>query len=258
MDYLGERGSARLSEVTRDLEMSRATTFRTLATLERHGYVTHRREARSFRLGPTISELARGLAATSLAELGSPALSDLHARTGETVNLALLRRDRLVYAAIVEGRHSLRMSGRVGDAVPLHATALGKAVLASLPAGRRDRLLGPPPWDAFTPGTITDRDRLGDELDGIAERGFAVDVEEMDIGAACVAAAIEGEEREPLGALSISAVTARHSEADMVELGPSVRRWADAIGRTVREGRTDVGADTRAAEDRSTHGVTAR
>ncbi|MCY7419757.1 MAG: IclR family transcriptional regulator [Chloroflexi bacterium] len=206
MEYLGDRGDARLIEVSRDLDLSRATAFRTLSTLERRGFVRHHRDRMTYSLGPTISDLARGVAAVSLVEVASAALDDLSQRTGETVNLGVLRRGRLMYAAIVDGSYPLRMSAEVSAVIPFHATALGKAVLARLPGRKRRALVGPGPYEVFTKRTLTTWPELDAELSRTELRGFAIDDEESDIGAVCVAAAVIGPAGDPVGAISVSAV----------------------------------------------------
>ncbi len=235
MEYLGDKGDARLIEVSRDLELSRATAFRTLSTLERRGFVRHRRERMTYSLGPTIAELARGVAAVSLVELAAAALDDLSQRTGETVNLGILRRGRLTYASIVEGSYPLRMSAEEGQVIPLHATALGKSVLARLPMHRRSALVGPGPYESFTVRTITGWSALDAELARTQERGFAIDDEESDVGAVCVAAAVVGPAGDPVGAISVSAVAARIRASGIDTVGHLVRGWAERLGRDLAE-----------------------
>ena len=166
---------------------------------------------------------------SSVLRLAAPAMAELRASTGETVNLALLRRGTIVYAAIFDGVHALRMQASVGAVVPAHATAIGKAILAALPPDRREALLPPEPYPAHTANTITTRQELTRELTSVRSRGYAVDNQEEEIGAACLAAPILGSDGRPLGAISVSGLAARLPERDRPELGALVARWCGDI-----------------------------
>jgi IclR family acetate operon transcriptional repressor len=156
---------------------------------------------------------------------------DLRHSSGETVNLALFRGGRLVYVDIVEGNHALRMSGSVGEEVPLHSTALGKATLAALPVENRRSLLGKEPYPSYTNRTYTTWEQLNADLKDVEARGYAVDLEEMDFGAACVAAAILGTGGHPVGALSVAGLAARFSSEDRKTVGELVAKWCKRINQ---------------------------
>ena len=165
LEILAEREAIKLAELPDLLETSRATAFRLLKTLQERGYVEHVSSQSAYRLGPSALLLATRSQSFSLVRVAEPALRDFAQRTGETVNLALFRGGHLHYVEIVEGRHALRMSGSIGQAAPIHSTALGKAILAVLPANRRRALLGDEPWggvhskDADDMGRPRTRDR---------------------------------------------------------------------------------------------------
>lgn len=229
LELLGERGVVRLGEVIKELSTSRATAFRMLATLQNRGYVEHVRAERVYRLGPAVRTLAARSDTSSLLDLAAPAMEQLRASTAETVNLALLRRGRIIYAAILEGPHQLRMAATIDQEVPVHAAALGKAILASLPLDQRDVFLQPEPYRVLTKRTITRRSDLEKELALTSTRGYAVDDEEAEVGAACLAAAILGSDGLPVGAISISGLAARMPETNRPILGREIRRWCDRI-----------------------------
>jgi DNA-binding IclR family transcriptional regulator len=229
LELLGERGVVRLGEVIKELSTSRATAFRMLATLQNRGYVEHVRAERVYRLGPALRTLAARSDTASLLDLAAPAMEHLRSSTAETVNLALLRRGRIVYASILEGVHALRMAATIDQEVPVHAAALGKAILASLPADQREAFLRPEPYRALTRRTITRRHDLEQELALTSARGYAVDDEEAEVGAACLAAPILGSDGLPVGAISVSGLAARMPEANRPILGDEIRRCCDEI-----------------------------
>lgn len=246
LELLADRGEIRLGELAREVDVSRATAFRVLATLQNRGYVEHIRSQRVYRLGSALRGLAARSDTSSVLSLAAPAMEQLRATTSETVNLALVRRRRIVYEAILEGVYSLRMSATVGEEVPAHAAAIGKAILASLPPERRAVFLGPEPYRALTQRTPTRMRDLAAELDRVRARGYAIDDQEVEVGAACVAAPILGSDGLPVGAISVSGLAARLPDAARPALGLQVRRWCDRISAAL--GFAGATADGRAAE----------
>lgn len=229
LELLASQGELRLGEVVTELRTSRATAFRMLAVLQSRGYVEHIRSDRVYRLGSAVKVLAAQSDASSIIELAAPAMEHLHASTSETVNLALLRRGRIIYAAIREGSYALRMAATIGEEVPPHAASLGKAILAALPLDRRQSYLQTEPYSALAKRTITRRSDLEKELSLIAARGYAVDDEETEMGAACVGAPILGSDGMPVAAISVSGLAARIPEESWPVLGREVRSWCDHI-----------------------------
>ncbi len=245
LELIAARGDVRMAEVAEELGISRATVFRILAALQNHGYVEHVRADRSYRLGPALGALAARSDSSSVIDLAVLAMAHLRVMTPETLNLALLRRGRLVYVSIVDGVHLLRMSATVGDEIALHATSLGKAVLASMPPAQQEPVLSAEPYPAFTPRTITRRRDLERDLALTRERGFAMEEEEQEVGAACVAAAIPGRRGSPIGAISISGLATRLPEPMRSTLGGELRRCCDRISAELGYGHPTiiVGAD---------------
>ena len=229
LEFLADRDQAKLVEIADHLGVSRATAFRVITALESYGYVEHDRAEHVFRLGPGVRALAARSNATSLVRLAGPAMSSLRESTSETVNLAVLSRGRITYAAIIDGAFALRMLAKVGDEIPAHATAIGKAISASLPAVERSALLGPEPYARFTELTITGSREFEAELSRARGLGFATDDGEVEVGAACVAAPIVGSDGHPLGAISISGTAQRMPSARRSEFGLLIKRWCDGI-----------------------------
>jgi IclR family acetate operon transcriptional repressor len=236
LESLGERRELRLIEVAVLLQVSRPTAFRLLATLEAKGYVEHARG--EHRLGQAVLVLAARAEAESVVRLAEPALSDLRALSGETANLALVHRTTIVYAAILDGVHTLRMSAKIGEKLPPHATALGKAVLSRLPPRVIVNFVGQEPFRRYTPNTILGRDRLAAELEQVRRRGYATDDEECETGASCVACAVIGLDGSPVGGISVSGLAARMSPQVRADLGETVRSWCERVSEQLGDSRT--------------------
>jgi IclR family acetate operon transcriptional repressor len=231
LELLADRGEASLAELSSALHVSRATMFRTFAVLQERGYVEHVRTERAYRLGPQVAALGARAGSTSVVRLAEPALLELQAATGETVNLALLRGRRIVYAAIAEGAYAMRMAAAVGQEVPGHATALGKAILARLPVSHAQSILGREPYQALTPHTKQRWIDLEPALTAVRARGYAEDHEEAEAYVACMAAPILGSDGYPVGAMSVSALTARMTKGAGRQVAALVREKAGGISR---------------------------
>ena len=230
LEYLAQHGPSAQADIREYLGVSRATAFRVIAALQGRGYVEHIPAEHRYRLGPALLDMTKNAELSSVVEQATIAMGELRHATGETVNLGLLRQGRITYAAIFDGRHALRMQATVGDEVPPHATALGKAVLAALPGAERAALLGPEPYARYTPQTIVSASQLEGELARVVVQGYATDQQEVEVGAECIAAAILGSNGRPIGGISVSAVSARMPKgAARRELGQVIADWCAKI-----------------------------
>src|SRR6266513_2214100 len=164
----------------------------------------------------TVHRLASTLLEEGLLELGAmvrrkmdftmearPFLRTLMEKTGETVHLAILDHDSILYVITHESKQALRMGSKVGTRVPVHSTAVGKALLAFLPEDELERIIarGLP---ASTPRTIVDAKALRRELATVRTRSYAVDDEESEIGLRSIAAPIRIYSGNVVAAISIA------------------------------------------------------
>jgi IclR family acetate operon transcriptional repressor len=137
-----------------------------------------------------------------------PFLRDLAEKTKETVHMAFLDRDEIVYIDKVEIDHNpsgLRMASRVGLRNPAHSCAMGKVLLSYLPEEEVDRVIEEKGLVKRTEHTITDPHQLKKQLNLVRTQGYAVDDEENEMGIRCVAAPLYNEIGKVVAAISISA-----------------------------------------------------
>lgn len=216
LDFIAERGSATLNGLAEELDVSRPTAFRMLATLQGRHYITHSPAEHLYRLGPVFSSLSRRWVDTTLAHEARALMAELSGLTRETINLAVIRNTTLYYELSMEATRALRVSSTEGSVAPYTSTALGKAVLSHIDqAAWRDRL-GDEPYVPATSNSILTSEALAREIAITRERGYATDREESVLGVSCVAAAFLGPDGQPLGALSVEAPTSRTS-AQIIE-----------------------------------------
>jgi IclR family transcriptional regulator, acetate operon repressor len=220
-----------------------STAYRLLSTLMEHGYVRRNPSTGHFHVGYKLLELAASAAHDTevLRAIVRPYLDALRNATDETANLVVPDGVSVVYIDQVESARAIRMFTAIGRRVPLHASASGKAILASsssksLLADRETAGLA-----ALTPHTLITSRALEHDLDRTRTRGFAIDNEEHDLGVVCVAAAIIGHDGEPTAALSVSGPSERMRAADLDALGAIVRTHSLEASR-------DLGAGSRPSD----------
>lgn len=187
------------SELSASTGLAKSTTSRLLFALERSGLV--RRDSNGgYEPGELFLRYAgRGGRELGLVELSREHLEQLGAATGETINLGVARRGHVEQLAQVDGRYIIGATSWVGRPVPLHATALGKVLLAfhgaTLLAGRLVRCTGK---------TITTRAELAADLAEVRRRGYAVAIDELEMGLVAVAAPVFRGDGSIVAALSVS------------------------------------------------------
>ncbi|HSK61516.1 MAG TPA: IclR family transcriptional regulator [Actinomycetospora sp.] len=227
LDHLADHGGrATLSELAAASGLPAASVHRLLATLVAQGHV--RREAgRRYALGPRLVRLG-DVAGHVLGEGVGPVLRELVAATGESANLAGLDGDVAVYLAQAPSPHPMRMFTEIGRRVPLHATGVGKALLAAMAPQAADALVARTGMPARTPATLTDPAALGEELAAARRRGWVLDEGEQEVGVRCVAAPVPGAPTPC--AVSVSGPAARFSPGEAERAGPAVVAAAVRLG----------------------------
>jgi DNA-binding IclR family transcriptional regulator len=203
-----------LTEICRRAGLPLATGHRLIAELVGGGFLERLPDA-SYRAGIRLWQIGiQAAEPRELRELALPYMMDLYAETRENVQLAVLHDDRALYLERLRGPKSVPVVTRVAAELSLHATAVGKALLAFGPAEIVERVIGSG-LTAHTPSTIVDPARLRAELAEVRRSGLAYTYEEMSIGTCSVAAPVGA--GEPIAALSV--VAWRHS-ADVNASGP--------------------------------------
>jgi len=213
------------SELAHRTGLAKSTTSRLLLALERARLV--RREDGTFRAGELFDRYAwRAGGDAGLGRLAQPLLERLGAVTGETVNLGVAHGEAVEQIAQVDSAYLLGATNWVGRRVPLHASAIGKVLLAygaaELPPGRLERC---------TPRTVTARATLRLELEEVRGRGFAVTDEELESGLVALAAPVFGRAGPPVAAVSVSAPASRLSSRDLPGAAAACMSAASELSR---------------------------
>lgn len=221
------QGSATAGELKATTGLAGPTVHRLLHTLLHLG-VIHQLPDRRYALGANLVPL--GEAATrQLGGLAVPQMQSLVAELGESVNMAAMESETVVYIAQAPSPHSMRMFTEVGRRAYMHSTGVGKAMLATMEPDRVREVLASTGMPAMTPKTLTKTEALLEQLPVIAQQGYALDDEEQELGVRCLAVPIQqGPTR--MG-LSISGPTARMDDSFVRHAVPLMTRTAAEISR---------------------------
>jgi|EndMetStandDraft_5_1072996.scaffolds.fasta_scaffold50518_1 IclR family transcriptional regulator, acetate operon repressor len=223
-----------LTDLAQRAGLAPSTAHRILASLEAHQFVFHDEERGLWLIGVGAFEVGTAfLRNRRLAGIGRVVMHELMEATGETVNLGIEDGGEVVFISQVESHSALRAFFRAGSRAPIHASGVGKTLLAEMTEARVREILYKRGLAKFTDRTLVAPADLFRELAVIARRGWGVDDEERNLGMRCVAAAIFNEYGEAIAGVSVSGPTVRITPERTQELGPQVKRAAEAITASI-------------------------
>ena len=212
LDTLGnhENGTS-IAVLSKDLKMGKSTIHRLLATLREFDLVWFDASTSNYALGARILRWGDLLVRQNLlVRHGLPILRELVQVCHETAYLAVREGVEVIYVAQHEILERLRMNEAVGNRVPAHCTALGKALLSTLAEEEFFELYrNVDTLKMVTPNSITDKRRLWDHLQKIRQDGVAYDFEENVIGGVCLGTVVRNHAGLPVAAMSVSTPTQR-------------------------------------------------
>ncbi len=223
-------GGLTLTEVAQVVGLPASTAHRLLTTLEVERYVRFDPDGRVWSVG--VQAFVTGCAFTktrSLVGLARPHMRRLMEDSGETVNLAEEDGGEAVYLAQVECRQMMRAFARPGSRVPMHCSAVGKAILSAMSDRSLAKLLHRRGMPRLTVKTIGSPGALRTDLGRARAIGYAIDDEEHAVGLRCIGAPIFDETGEVVGAISASGPMARVVDERIAALGALVLEAARMV-----------------------------
>lgn len=211
-----------ISSLANRLGLAKSTVHRLATTLIDAGILEQNPETGKYRLGLLVFELGSLVRRKiDVYNEAKPWLFALRDQTGETVHLAVLGRQGLVYINFIESQKAIRMSTGLGQRKPLHCTAEGKALLAFQPAETIERVIAAG-LERLTPKTITDPAILRDELAVVRARGYATDDEESEPGMRCIAAPVRDDSGNVTAAVGIAGPVQRLTKKMLLSHAPAL------------------------------------
>jgi len=228
-----------LKDLAAQAALPKPTAFRILDTLLSLGYAEQDAATQQFMLGSKFLTFVKSSGTgADIVTLAAPYMERLGKTYGETINLARLTGNQIIYVRVLESDHSFRISDNIGDRASVHSTAIGKAIAAFLPEPLLKEILNNTTYTPFTRKTIADEASLRKHLVLVKEQGYSVDDEEGHDGVLCVGAPIFNKDHTPFAAMSISMPKVRAKKKvleDMIRDLPKV-----AIQLSLDLGVTDI------------------
>ena len=236
-EYLSTHQGLPLSQLASDLDQSPATVYRVLVTLETRGLVEFDPEEQFWHIGSRAFVIGtRFLRRTSLVDRARPILRDLMEATGETANLGVERGGKVLFLNQVETHESIRAFFPPGTLSDMHASGIGKALLANMEPRRLKAWLRDRDLARFTQHTIADPDALIDELELTRARGYSIDAEEKNIGMRCIAAPVYNMYGEVVAGISVSGPTSRIGLLSIEDISATVMQAARDLSQAIGGG----------------------
>jgi len=221
----------RFTDITEETGLTKTTVHRILSTLVDQNFISG--DARGgYRPGPRVLALAgRALDSIDISSLAQPFVDELVANVDCTVHVGVASGDEIVYVIRTDSSKPYRMRSRVGLSLPMHSSGIGKVVLAGRPDQEILRLAERTGLPARTKATITEPEKLLEDIRATRARGYALDLGENEDGTVCVSAPIYDHTNRVTHGLSISSIALEHPARTIETLAPAAMATAAKISR---------------------------
>jgi IclR family KDG regulon transcriptional repressor len=221
-----------LTEISEKVGINKSTVHRLLATLEGKRFLIRHTATGKYHLGYRFLEMSSGIMSDIRHQWAYPYLERLANDCGETVDLAILDGDAVVYLHVIESQQRVKIAAAIGQRLPVHCTATGKAFLAYLPVEKVKVFLANG-LSRYTEHTLIDLDDLYEDLCETRRRGFAISKEEYEKDIHSVAAPILAMEGYPILAIAIAGPSFRLPQERMLMLGHTIQSTIETIRQEV-------------------------
>lgn len=192
-----------LKDLSDKLNMNKSTTYRMLASLVKYNYIDKNFETKKYKLSIKFVEIANQVIQNlDIINIAKKYIDELNNITKETIHLATLIGDEVVYVDKRESLSPIRLHSQIGKTTPWHCTGVGKVILAFQSKEFQKRIINSCDFCKFTDSTITNKEDLIKELNKIKESGYATDREEHQKNVGCIAAPIRDHTQNVIASIS--------------------------------------------------------
>ena len=221
-------------EIAEKLNLPPSTVSGLVYTLKKNQYLRQNQDNQKYKLGLKLLDRASLLLdQIDIRKIAYPFLKEIHDWSGESVNLAVLDGDKIVYIERIHGSHPLGIHYQVGRKMPMHSTALGKAIASHLPQNELCSLMEDYEFTRVTQFTILDKSKFENELQKVKERGFSIDDQENEVGGRCISAPILDNTSYPIAAISVSVPIQRLPDDKIKTFGEKLMDVSTEISRII-------------------------
>lgn len=244
LDLIAISSGLTLTEIAHELELAPSTVHRVLVTLAARGVAESDPVTQAWHVGPTAFRHGSAFMRRSgLVERARPLLRRLMEVTGETANLGILNGDAVLFLSQAETHETIRAFFPPGTRSALHASGIGKALLAHTHPSELRYMIRNMRLERFTDKTLTDPQALMDDLAAIRARGYSLDNEERTPGMRCIAAPIFDLAGEAAAGISVSGPTLRMSDARLAAMSEAVISAARELSFGLAPRRDEEGSN---------------
>lgn len=227
--FTDEHPAWTVTDLSESVGLNRTTTYRLLTALESHEFVARDESGDTYRLGSGLIALGgRASRANSVRVISRPELEQLAEEIGETATLEILSGQEMVIIEEVPGDFVTSISQPIGSRWPVYATSTGKAILACLSPSAQAQAL-PDPIRPLTPSTLTHPKALQKDLQRTRETGYAIAIEELELGFVAIGAPIFDANGRPIAAISLGGTLIRMPRERVPDIGARVQAAARRI-----------------------------
>ncbi len=236
LEAVAQRGGLTNSDLSRRIGIPKSSASYLLRTLEGRGYLRREPETGKYQLGLKLLGLSRGvLTGLNIREAALPVLRQLVDRSQLTAHLAVLDHRQAVYIEKVDAPGFIKMDTWVGRRMVVHATSVGKVLVAHLPKAEVDAIIKEHGLPKRTPKTITSRAKFLRELERVRVQGYAVDDEENNLGARCVGAPVFNSLGQVEASVGVSGTIGQIDRRHLPRIAELVREAARKISRQLEQ-----------------------
>lgn len=227
-------GPSSVREISDRTGVTKPAVYRILHTLEEQNFVERDELRREYILGNFLTELSRRHdQAINLPRIIKPYMEALQKKFNETVNLGVIEGDKIKYLYSIESSQRLRYGNSLQERDNVHSTALGKALLSAYKENELPKILRNLHLETQTDKTITSERELLSALNRARKIGFAIDDQENELGARCVAVAISDRNGNPVCAISVTGPASRMTTERIRIIGDNLKAIAKQLSSKI-------------------------
>lgn len=219
-----------VTEISERLDLNKSNVHNILSTFKTMNYLTQDSETEKYQLGIGVYALCQSVGQNfNVRTIAIPFMQELADITGEMVYLGIPYNDEVVYLEAIYPVESYNLMRVIlGERARMFCTGIGKAMLAYLPYEKQEEYISRE-LPAFTEYTITDKEKLREELKTIRQKGYAIDNMEHEFGVKCVAMPILEHGKNPVAAISVSGPSLRFPPERIEEIAQAIGRYCAKI-----------------------------
>lgn len=229
IEALDEAGPLSIGELSKILLMDKATVHRLINTIKDIGYITQNLDTKKYSNSIKLFEIGQNvISKIGIFEAARPIIELLSSETGESINLGIIRDNKIVYVDKKEGKSPIKVSIKIGTSIPMHCTGMGKAVLSHMNEIERENIINHIEFIQYAKNTSMNKETLLILLDQCRQLGYSFDNEEYIDDLISFGAPIFNYKGSPIGAISISFPKSRFDEAEHGIIYPELIKDAAA------------------------------